>query len=128
VTPRFTLGTVILLEDFRFRIYDFNPNRLTFQNHKSEIINPKLFFVERRRKLFDLFGALEIFKFDAAIKRALVALGFAAAQMGLANMRSHQFATRRNFEPLGGCFVGFNLWHAIYSNFNFQAFTINSRG
>ena len=78
--------------------------------------------------MFDLFGALGIFEFDAAIKRALVAFGFAAAQMRLADMRSHHFAARGHFEPLGGCFVGFNLWHARYSIFNFQSFTINSRG
>jgi hypothetical protein len=81
--------------------------------------------------LLDLFGAFEIFVFDAAIKRALVALGFATAQMGLADMRSHQFAARGHFEPLGGCLVGFDLWHAIYSlsisNFGFQIFDFGNR-
>jgi hypothetical protein len=78
-----------------------------------------LFFVERRRELLDLLSAFKVFILDAAIKRALVVFVFAAAQMGLANMRSHQFPARGNFEPLGGCFVGFDLWHAIYSIFNF---------
>jgi hypothetical protein len=74
--------------------------------------------------LLDLLRAFEIFIFDAAIKRALVALGFAAAQMGFADMRSHQFAARGHFEPLGGCLVGFNLWHAIspFSILDFRFF------
>lgn len=81
--------------------------------------------------MLDLFGAFEIFVLDAAIKRALVALGFAAAQMGLADMRSHQFAARSHLEPLGGCFVGFNLWHETYSltnsSFGFQIFDFGNR-
>jgi len=65
--------------------------------------------------LLDLFGAFEIFVFDAAIERALVALGFAAAQMGFADVRSHQFAAGGHFESLGGGFVGFDFWHETYS-------------
>jgi hypothetical protein len=78
--------------------------------------------------LLDLLGAFEIFIFDAAIERALVALGFAAAQMGFADMRSHQFATGGHLESLGGRFVGFDLWHETYSisDFKFQIFDFRS--
>jgi hypothetical protein len=121
---------IILSEDLRFRIHDlgFPPQSACLPNHKSEIINPKLFLIQRGRKLFDLFGPLEIGVFDAAIKGALVAFGFAAAQMGFADMRSHQLAACGDFEPLGGRFVSFNLWHAIYSMFNDLDLTINGRG
>lgn len=50
----------------------------------------------------NLFGAFVIQHFHAAVECALVAFRFAAAQVGFANLGVHQFAGRRDFEPLGG--------------------------
>lgn len=77
-----------------------------------------LFLLQCGRQLFDLFGAFEILIFDAAIKDALVAFGFAAAQVRFADVRPHQLAAGSYFEPLGGRFVGFDFWHRHSSIFD----------
>ncbi len=65
--------------------------------------------------MLDLFRAFEIFVLDAAIKRALVALWFASAQVRLADARMHHFASCGDLEPLGGRFVSLDFRHGNIS-------------
>ncbi len=61
----------------------------------------------------NLFRAFVVLNFHTAVEGALVAFGFAAAQVRFADLRMHQFAGGGHFEPLGGGFVGFQFGHDI---------------
>lgn len=67
----------------------------------------------------NLFRAFVTFDCHAAVECALVALGFAAAQVRFADVRPHQFAGRGNLEAFCGCFVSFQFRHETNSIFDF---------
>ena len=76
--------------------------------------------VERGRERHDFLVAFVVQVLDAAIKRALVAFGFAAAQVRFADVCVHDLAGRGQLEPLGSRFVCLDFWHGNYSDFRFR--------
>lgn len=65
-----------------------------------------LLLVESGGKRLYLFGALKAFDLRAAVKRALVTLLLASAQVRLADLGAHDLAGGGDLETLGSRFVG----------------------
>lgn len=71
--------------------------------------------MKRGRERLDFLVAFVVQIFDAAIKRELVAFGFATAQVRFADARVHDFAGCGDLEPLGGGFMSLDFRHGNIS-------------